>query len=1197
VPSSPPSETTAQVDAFIARWSASGAAERANYQLFLSELCDLLAVPRPDPAGPDDSQNAYVFEKNVVFQHGDGSTSVGRIDLYKRACYVLEAKQGADAVSAEKPLSLAAQEAKRKLKLGSAKRGTAVWDDAMLRAKGQAEQYARSLPASEGRPPFIVIVDVGHSIELFSEFSCTGGAYVPFPAAGSHRLFLADLARPEIRERLRLVWTAPHELDPARRSARVTRDIAASLARLAVSLEKDGHAPHTASTFLMRILFTMFAEDVGLLMRGGFTGLLKSLADTPEHFAPMIEELWKKMDTGGFSTSLRTAILQFNGGLFENAAALPLNRDQLLLLIEAAQSDWRDVEPAIFGTLLERALNPVERHKLGAHYTPRAYVERLVMPAIIQPVRAEWEATHAAAVVLATAGDLKKAAGLMKTYHQTLCHLRILDPACGTGNFLYVTLEHLKRLEGEIFDALAQLGERQAVLDYTGETVGPHQFFGLEINPRAAAIAELVLWIGTLQWHFRNRGNVAPPQPIIRNFHNIQGRDALIDSDGAEPVLDAEGKPVTRWDGRTTKPHPVTGREVPDESARTPVVRYLNPRPAQWPEVDYVIGNPPFIGPALMRQALGDGYTETVRQVHADVGESSDFVMYWWNHAAALARAGKIRRFGFVTTNSLRQTFNRRVLETHLAAEPPLSILFAIPDHPWVDAADGAAVRIAMTVAVGVRQDGTLSQVTSEKETDGDHYAVEFSTTRGHINADLTTGADVSAAVSLQANDQISCPGVKLHGDGFIVTREEAAVLGLGHDPDIALHIREYRNGKDLTAKPRNVMVIDLFGVSEAQLLEKFPSIYQLLTERVKPHRVATKGTTSDADQYAKSWWIFGKPRRELRNALIGLPHYIATVETSKHRFFQFLDASILPDNMLVNIALDDAYALGVLSSRLHVCWALATGGTLEDRPRYNKTRCFETFPFPVATDEQKARIRELAEQLDAHRKRRQTEHADLTMTGMYNVLEKLRSGEALSAADKKIHEAGLVSVLKQLHDDLDAAVFAAYGWPPNLTDAQILERLVALNAARAAEEASGVVRWLRPEYQCKAAVPIQREFGGRDSVEPPLPGEERVQGSGFSQSSSLNPESRTLSPTLNPEPRTLTPAAKPRVAAWPKSLPDQVRLLRDLLAASPAPVTAEEISRLYTRVKAEKVEELLKTLVMMGQAREVGDGRYGGVK
>ncbi|NQU39534.1 MAG: hypothetical protein HQ523_06245 [Lentisphaerae bacterium] len=379
---------------FIDRWERSGAAERANHQLFISELCDLIDVPRPDPSTPDNSQNAYVFERAVTFHHGDGKTSSGFVDLYKRGCFVLEAKQGADSPSTEEPLSAAAQELKRKLKIGHGRRGSTAWDDAMIRARGQAEQYIRALPAEEGRPPFLVVVDVGHSIELFSEFSCTGGAYIPFPAPGSHRLYLNDLQRSDIRERLKAVWSDPSALDPTRRSARVTREIAKQLARLALSLEGGDHDPKTVAAFLMRCLFTMFAEDVKLIMPGGFTRLLESLRDTPDHFVPMVEELWDRMNRGGFSTSLRTNVLQFNGGLFAEATALPLNRDQIQLLIEAALSDWRDVEPAIFGTLLERALDPVERHKLGAHYTPRAYVERLVMPTIINPVRAEWEAVR-----------------------------------------------------------------------------------------------------------------------------------------------------------------------------------------------------------------------------------------------------------------------------------------------------------------------------------------------------------------------------------------------------------------------------------------------------------------------------------------------------------------------------------------------------------------------------------------------------------------------------------------------------------------------------------------------------------------------------------------------------------------------------------------------------------------------------------
>ena len=1162
----PPSSdvTVSQVDAFIKRWEGSGAAERANYQLFLSELCDIIGVPRPNPAVADDSQNDYVFERAVVFQHGDGNTSTGRIDLYRRSCFVFEAKQGSNGPDhGEEALSEAARQLKRKIRAGTARRGTAAWDDAMLRARGQAEQYCRALSAAEGRPPFLIVADVGHSIELYSEFSCTGGTYIPFPAPGSHRIFLRDLDRPDIRERLRLAWMTPHDLDPSRRSARVTREIAGSLAKLAVSLEKDGHDPHGVASFLMRALFTMFAEDVGLLPRNSFSTLLLSLHDKPQDFVPVIEELWGKMDRGGYSISLRLPVLQFNGGLFESATALPLNRDQLQLLIEAAQSDWRDVEPAIFGTLLERALAPEERHKLGAHYTPRAYVERLVMPTIVEPLRAEWEASHAAAVALANKGDIRKAASELKSFHRRLCHTRVLDPACGSGNFLYVTLEHLKRIEGEVLDTLNLMGERQTVLELAGEAVGPHQFLGLEINPRAAAIAELVLWIGTLQWHFRNRGNVHPPQPIIRNFHNIQCRDALIEYDKVEPVLDETGKPVTRWDGRTTKLHPRTGREVPDETARTPVVRYINPRPAVWPEAEYVIGNPPFIGPALMRQALGDGYTETVRTVHADVGESSDFVMYWWNHAAKLVREKKIRRFGFVTTNSLRQTFNRRVLETHLAATPnPLSLHFAIPDHPWVDAGDGAAVRIAMTTAVAGVHDGLLCRVTAEKETDGDGYEVELASIRGRINADLTAGADVAGAVELASNGRLCYRGVQIIGDGFIVTHDEASKLGFGAINGIDRHIREYRHGRDLTTRPRGVKVIDLFGLSEEEVRAWFPAVYQWVLERVKPER-----DQNNRKSYRERWWVFGEPRGEMRPALADLKRYISTVETSKHRFFVFLDESILPDNKLINIALADAFWLGVLSCRIHVCWALTAGSRLGvgNDPVYVKTRCFEAFPFPIATETQKLRIRDLAEQLDAHRKRQQAEHPGLTMTGMYNVLEKLRTNEPLTAAEKTIHEQGLVSVLKQIHDDLDHAVFEAYGWSSTLTDAGILEKLVALNAERAAEEAKGLIRWLRPEYQCRDQRARQTE---------------------------LSVETSSREGSRPREPKSERPA-KPQRHVWPKSLPEQVNLVRQLLAAQSAPVSAKDLAKSFARVKAEKIEELLQTLVTLGQAMQAGEKTY----
>lgn len=1152
--------TTAVAD-FLHRWEASGAAERANYQLFLSELCDLLDVPRPEPTQPDDRNNAYVFERAVTFRHGTGLTSTGRIDLYKRGCFVLEAKQGSDRPTESQPLLVREEETPwMSGRRGTAVRGTRGWDVAMLKAKGQAEQYARALPVEEGWPPFLVVVDVGHAIELYSEFSCTGKAYLPFPDPSSYRILLADLAAPEVRERLRLVWTEPHTLDPARQSAKATREVADRLALLAKSLEQAGHQPEKVGNFLKRCLFTMFAEDVGLIPHESFTGLLESLKGEAEKFAPMAESLWATMKDGGFSPVLREKLLRFNGGLFEEAEALPVGEEQLALLIRAGKADWRDVEPAIFGTLLERALDPEERHHLGAHYTPREYVERLVLPTVVEPLRSDWEAVLAAAVTLDRQGDRAGAASLVKEFHRALCALRILDPACGSANFLYVTFEHLKRLEGEVLNALEGFGESQALLDLAGTTVDPHQLLGIEVNPRAAAITDMVLWIGYLQWHFRTRGHVLPPEPVIKKFRNIECRDAVLAYDGVEPVLDEQGEPVTRWDGRTTKAHPVTGEQVPDEAAQVPLLRYLNPRQAQWPEADFVVGNPPFLGAATMRRALGDGYAEALRAAWKEVPDSADFVMYWWQQAAELTRRGKLRRFGFITTNSLRQAFNRRVLQQHLTGAPPLSLAFAIPDHPWVDSADGAAVRIAMTVGRPATEgtEGKLVTVTAEREGNGEGVDVELATRQGVLHADLTAGANVAGAEPLKANGGIANRGMQLIGSGFIVTPEDATKVGLGRVPGLERYIRPYLNGRDLTSISRCAMVIDLFGLTAENVRERFPEVYQWVFERVKPERDA-KGHSKDGAGYAKLWWLFGKPRQELRKALAGLSRYIATVETAKHRVFVFLDQSILPDNMLVNIASDDPFVLGVLSSRVHIFWALAAGGTLEDRPRYNKSRCFDPFPFPECGETEKDHIRALAEQLDAHRKRQQSLHPDLTLTGMYNVLEKLRSGEPLTAKEKTIHEQGLVAVLRQLHDDLDAAVAEAYGWPADLSDEEILERLVALNRERAREEEQGVVRWLRPEYQ--------KPHGEETTVQTGLElGEEEA----------------------------ATPAAPPKAKLpWPKTLPEQVQAVRAALAAVVGPVTAETLARSFQRARTDKVAELLATLAAIGQAREVEPGHY----
>jgi len=534
----PDQSPSSAVESFLARWAAAPPSERANSQLFLSELCDLLGTPRPDPA-PD---SGYAFEHPVLEHHPDGSTSQGRIDLYKRGCFVLESKQFQETQAGATPLELAAQAAGAVARKKSSQpvRGTGAWDDAMIKARGQAQRYLRALPAAEPNPPFLLVVDVGHSIEVFADFTQAGRNYGHFPHPRSFRIPLADLRRPDIRERLRLVWTDPLALDPARHSAAVTCEVSHLLARLARSLEKAGHAPRQAAEFLCRCLFCMFAEDAGLLPSGGFSALLDSVRAAPAQFQPLAAQLFREMNTGTagrISVVLRHALKRFNGGLFADATALDLDATQVASLGAAARLDWKAVEPAIFGTLLQRALDPAERHKLGAQFTPRAYVERLVLAAMIEPLRAAWAHVRAAAYTHALAGRTEAALAEMRAFHRRLCALRILDPACGSGNFLYVAFELLKRLEMEVLDELAQLGDRELALEIEQFTVHPRQFFGLEINPRAAALAELVLWIGYLQWQARAAGTAAFGEPVLEKLENIQCRDAVLDYDGQpQPV-------------------------------------------------------------------------------------------------------------------------------------------------------------------------------------------------------------------------------------------------------------------------------------------------------------------------------------------------------------------------------------------------------------------------------------------------------------------------------------------------------------------------------------------------------------------------------------------------------------------------------------------------------------------------------------
>ncbi|MCD8486677.1 MAG: hypothetical protein LRZ84_08005 [Desertifilum sp.] len=594
-----------RIEPFIARWQNSSGNERANYQMFFSELCDALGVKRPDVKGnvPGDP---YCFDKDITIYHPSGKKTPGYIDFYKADHFLIEAKQGSD-----------------KSGKGTAKRGTNAYLKAMEKAFVQAIAYTRNLSS---KPPFLLTCDIGDRFELWMGFSGDYGGY------GARReIPLTDLRKPEVFELFVDIFSDPQKRNPAHIAAKVTREVAADLAELARKLERSPHPqpfslgdkgaeadpvrllstdkgaeadrvpllprekglgdegkPQQVAHFLMRCIFTMFAEDVGLLKEHLFTRALETRwLPNPKQFKPEVEALWQAMNQGtdfGFSGRL----LRFNGGLFAESRAFDLTQEQLQVLLTAAKREWKDVEPAIFGTLLERALDTKERSKLGAHYTPRSYVERLVRPVVMEPLREQWDLVQGEVKQILgdvekepTANQKKKAVAALEGFLTELRQVRILDPACGSGNFLYVTLDLMKQLEAEVLRRLEDItGQAQLRLDIN--QVNPSQFLGIEINPRAAAIADLVIWIGYLQWHFRQFGDLPPVEPVLREYKNIECRDAVLAYDGKQEDIDPKtGKVRTRWGGRMMK-HPVTGDMVPDPSDRIPIYRYINPRPAEW---------------------------------------------------------------------------------------------------------------------------------------------------------------------------------------------------------------------------------------------------------------------------------------------------------------------------------------------------------------------------------------------------------------------------------------------------------------------------------------------------------------------------------------------------------------------------------------------------------------------------------------
>ncbi len=1098
------SETALSLKALAARWADAKPAERANAQSYLIELCEALGVPRPQPAG-----SGYEFEFAMTITGRDGSETTGFVDCYRQGHFVLEAKDYAEGKGS---------------------------DLALRKAYGQARMYANHDPSGVA-PPYLLVLDVAKTMLVFNRWT---GSYQGF--ASGHRI---DLATVHERETdialLRDIWLDPAKRDPRVTAQAVTKEIAGHLADLAKALEDRGFEPERVSKFLMRIVFSAFAEDVGLLPKEAFRQTVQNagINGSPERLAKALEGLWSAMDAGtlfGYEQLLR-----FNGHFFREAEALPLTREEVALVLTAAKADWTNVEPAIFGTLLTRALDPEERHRLGAEYTPRHFIERLVRPTVEDPVRERWTAVQVEVLQLRETGkpkDRARAEERLREFLTWMRGLRILDPACGSGNFLYVTMHLLKDIEFEAIQELAVLTGRH---ELRMEEMGPANFLGLEVKAWAREIAELVLWIGFHQY-WRRHHHVQPPEPVLQDTGTLECRDAVLAWDRIvhDPTRD-------RADPRATVAHPVTGALVPDPQATIPYMAHEGARPAVWPDCDFIIGNPPYLGEKRQREVFGDGYVEALRGAYPALSDSADFVTYWWYKAAELVAARRVVRAGLITTSTLVQLKNRAVI--HDAAAKGARVLWAAPDHPWVDGADGAAVRVAMTVIGFEPAHATRVDV-------DENAAVVRETVVPRLNDDLSAYADVpsAAVVPLAANEGLAYQGYKLGGEGFVLDPDDAARL-LASDARNAAIIKPFRNGRDLATRARGVSVID-FGHASEEDARAYPALYQHLYDHVRPERAANARAS-----YARLWWRFMEARGELRASIAGLSRYIATLEVSRRRFFVFLDGAVAPDGALVTVASDDAAMLGVLSSSVHVAWAVAAAGRLGvgNDSRYSKTLCFDSFPFPdMANESTIASIRDVATRLDAHRTWAMTQDTLVTMTTMYQVVDALKTGATLTPRERQVHQAAACSILLDLHNELDRAVAAAYGWSWPESTARILERLVTLHATRVEEECTGNIRWLRPSYQIAKS---------GAAVAPASPTLGLV----------------TTAPVTAPAPTAAVP--------WPTDAIAQITAIRTIVAQQPR--SSEEVARQFTGARREIVTRHLDTLALLGEMTRDDGGTY----
>ena len=958
---------------FIAKWKKVELKERSAAQEHFLDLCHLMG--HPTPAEDDPTGERFCFEKGAA-KHSGGD---GWADVWKKDFFGWEYK-------------------------GKHKDLRNAYD--------QLLQYRDALAS----PPLLVVCDLDRII-VHTNFTGT--------ASATHEILLNQLGEPRSREILRNVFFEPDKLRPGQTSQAITQEAAQHFATIADSMRAQGLESGVVAHFLDRVVFCLFAEDIGLLPESIFSKILERSAREPAKFCRYLGDLFKAMGTGGDFNFVD--IKHFNGNLFNDASIPELTAEQIPRIVQAAKLDWSAIDPSIFGTLFERGLDPSKRSQLGAHFTSKDDIDTLVDAVIMSPLLREWAESRKVVECLLETGkknpgkaptkpltpSMKVMAGAEAdgVIRQFLIHLQsvtILDPACGSGNFLYVALQRLMDLEKAVSAYAYDRG-----LPSHLPRVSPTQLHGIEINPYAHDLAQMTVWIGWIQW-LRSNGFGFPLEPILRPMEdNFRCRDAILD--------------------------------LSDPS---------HPQEPQWPKVDFIVGNPPFLGGKFLRRELTDEYVNRLLALWRDrVPAEGDLCCYWFEKARAQIDRGLCQRAGLLATQGIRGGANRGVMKQ---IKDTGSIFWAVSDREWI--LDGANVHVSM-VAFDGGAEGTRTL---------DGRPVES------INANLTATADATQARPLAENENIAFMGTT-KGGGFDISEAQALALLQAPNPhgrpnsDVVV---PWVNGMDLVQRPKGKWIID-FGVGmPADFAARYEGAFQYLWTEVKPER-----EKNARESYRRLWWQHVEARPAMRTAFAPRTRFLVTPTISKHRVFVWRTAPTLPDHQLIAFGKEDDYFFGVLHSRLHEVWALKLGTRLETRPRYTPTTCFETFPFPKPTPEQSAAIAAAAQELNGLRERwlnppEWTRQEVLEFPGtvggpwdryIEKTTDDVRTGNGLvryprlvpkdAASEAQLKGRTLTQLynarpawLDTAHHNLDMAVFAAYGWAPEISDEDLLSRLLSLN-------------------------------------------------------------------------------------------------------------------------------------------------------